>query len=104
MGEPFMLNCRKCGRLVCDVSDKSMLPNVLQCQHCHHNNIIRRKNEEPEEPREPPTEPVVLREPVGPPGEGPYEEPPVLESGEDTGESSGPGEDTGTEDTSEEEN
>lgn len=84
MAETFMLHCRKCGRLVCDVSDKDMLPNVLECQHCHHNNIIRRTNEESPEA------------------------PPASEPGEDTGEplagESEPGEDTGTGDQPEEEN
>jgi len=35
--------CRKCGRLIYDVTDMDMLPNVLECQHCHHRNIIRCK-------------------------------------------------------------
>lgn len=43
MAEAYSLNCRNCGRLVCDVSDKDMLPDSIECQHCHHVNIIRRR-------------------------------------------------------------
>lgn len=39
----FRCKNKKCGRLIADVEDESMLPNVLECQHCHHMNIIRRK-------------------------------------------------------------
>jgi hypothetical protein len=30
-----------CRRLVCDVDDKSKVPDVLICQHCGRRNVIR---------------------------------------------------------------
>ena len=32
--------CRGCGRLIFDVKDVSTLPEVVQCQHCGHNNKV----------------------------------------------------------------
>lgn len=61
--------CRKCGRLIYDVTDTDMLPNVLECQHCHHRNIIRRKSSVVPEPF-PETEPgpeLVPEEVLGEP-------------------------------------
>jgi transcription elongation factor Elf1 len=33
---------RNCGRLIADVEDPGALPDILECQHCHHRNIVRR--------------------------------------------------------------
>lgn len=34
--------CRKCNRQIYDTEKLDELPNTLECQHCHHVNIIRR--------------------------------------------------------------
>lgn len=34
--------CKSCSRLIFDVSDPSMLPREVVCQHCHMVNLIRK--------------------------------------------------------------
>jgi hypothetical protein len=40
-----------CRRLVCDVEDKSMVPDVLYCQHCGRKNVLRHEVKPKEKPK-----------------------------------------------------